>query len=132
MATVNALLDEGILVRPRAADLHTSVVLSSVLRIRPVVEELGDLKFARDEASLGYHLSWGRILPVELLPAFIREVRIRLAQGDGQAGPVEDSMQQFHAVSQEQRQRVQTQQLEQQPQDAREQQGSHARGMSMG
>jgi hypothetical protein len=46
--------------------------------------------------------------------------------------PIEDSMQQFRVVNQEQQQRVQAQQLEQLLQDAREQQGSHARGMSMG
>lgn len=42
--------------------------------------------------------------------------------------PVEDSMQQFDVVSQEQQQRVQAQQL----QDAREQQGIQARAVSMG
>lgn len=44
--------------------------------------------------------------------------------------PVEESLQRFEVVSQEQR--AQAQQLEQQLQDAREQQGSQARGMSMG
>ncbi len=44
--------------------------------------------------------------------------------------PVEASLQRFEVVSQEQR--IQAQQLEQQLQDAREQQGSQARGMSMG
>jgi hypothetical protein len=46
--------------------------------------------------------------------------------------PVEDSMQQFHVVSQEQQQRVQAQQLDQQLQNERELQGSQARGISMG
>lgn len=42
--------------------------------------------------------------------------------------PVEESMQQFDVVSQEQQQRLQAQQL----QDAREQQGIQSRAVSMG
>lgn len=45
---------------------------------------------------------------------------------------VEESMQQFGVVSQEQQQRIQARQLEQQLHDEREQQGIQARAMSMG
>jgi hypothetical protein len=76
--TIKALRDEGILSRPQAGDLQSLVLLSSVERIIPIVQQLRDFRHSREEGSICYHLAWGRRLPAELLPKFVAEIKARL------------------------------------------------------